>query len=123
MSTGFLAVDSGGSGLRVVVGTVGDDGHGTLVRRLPGTPSAPVRGVGRRPAHADSAAAVCPVGGAPRVAVTGGLPRMGGPLLVPLAEEVAKRLPRPGGRRSRGIRCTASSGSRPAWRPVSCSSE
>ncbi|MFF0536316.1 N-acetylglucosamine kinase [Streptomyces coelicoflavus] len=42
---------------------------------------------------ADSAAAVCPAGGEPRVAVTGGLLRMGDPLLVPLGEELAKRLP------------------------------
>ncbi|MFA3873296.1 N-acetylglucosamine kinase [Streptomyces sp. MMCC 100] len=43
---------------------------------------------------ADSAAAVCPAGGEPRVAVTGGLLRLGDPLLVPLEEELAKRLPR-----------------------------
>ncbi|WP_217169502.1 BadF/BadG/BcrA/BcrD ATPase family protein [Streptomyces sp. AC512_CC834] len=42
---------------------------------------------------ADSAAAVCPAGGEPRVAVTGGLLRMGDPLVVPLGEELAKRLP------------------------------
>ncbi|MDT0610564.1 N-acetylglucosamine kinase [Streptomyces lancefieldiae] len=42
---------------------------------------------------ADSAAAVCPTGGEPRVAVTGGLLKMGDPLVVPLAEELAKRLP------------------------------
>ncbi|MFJ4273180.1 N-acetylglucosamine kinase [Streptomyces coelicoflavus] len=42
---------------------------------------------------ADSAAAVCPAGGEPRVAVTGGVLRMGDPLLVPLGEELAKRLP------------------------------
>ncbi|NEB14146.1 ATPase, partial [Streptomyces coelicoflavus] len=42
---------------------------------------------------ADSAAAVCPAGGEPWVAVTGGLLRMGDPLLVPLGEELAKRLP------------------------------
>ncbi|MFE2333849.1 N-acetylglucosamine kinase [Streptomyces coelicoflavus] len=42
---------------------------------------------------ADSAAAVCPADGEPRVAVTGGLLRMGDPLLVPLGEELAKRLP------------------------------
>ncbi|MEU0590268.1 MULTISPECIES: N-acetylglucosamine kinase [Streptomyces] len=42
---------------------------------------------------ADAAAAVCPAGGEPRVAVTGGLLRMGEPLLVPLEEELAKRLP------------------------------
>ncbi|MEU0475077.1 N-acetylglucosamine kinase [Streptomyces olivaceus] len=43
---------------------------------------------------ADSAAAVCPRDGEPRVAVTGGLLKMGGPLVVPLEEELAKRLPR-----------------------------
>ncbi|MBD0421268.1 ATPase [Streptomyces sp. TRM S81-3] len=42
---------------------------------------------------ADSAAAVCPSGGAPRIAVTGGLLKMGEPLVVPLEEELAKRLP------------------------------
>ncbi|WP_345964202.1 BadF/BadG/BcrA/BcrD ATPase family protein [Streptomyces sp. BRB040] len=42
---------------------------------------------------ADSAAAVCPADGEPRVAVTGGLLRMGDPLLVPLGEELTKRLP------------------------------
>ncbi|MFB7084990.1 N-acetylglucosamine kinase [Streptomyces sp. NPDC056296] len=42
---------------------------------------------------ADSAAAVCPTVGAPRVAVTGGLLKMGDPLVVPLEEELAKRLP------------------------------
>ena len=42
---------------------------------------------------AESAAAVCPPGGEPHVAVTGGLFRMGAPLLVPLEEELAKRLP------------------------------
>ncbi|MEG3628232.1 N-acetylglucosamine kinase [Streptomyces poriticola] len=42
---------------------------------------------------ADSAAAVCPAGGAPRVAVTGGLLRLGEPLTVPLEEELARRLP------------------------------
>ncbi|MFC9463247.1 N-acetylglucosamine kinase [Streptomyces coelicoflavus] len=42
---------------------------------------------------ADSAAAVCPAVGEPRVAVTGGLLRMGDPLLGPLGEELAKRLP------------------------------
>ncbi|MFI8219090.1 N-acetylglucosamine kinase [Streptomyces sp. NPDC085932] len=42
---------------------------------------------------AESAAAVCPAGGAARVAVTGGLFRMGEPLLGPLDEELAKRLP------------------------------
>jgi N-acetylglucosamine kinase-like BadF-type ATPase len=42
---------------------------------------------------ADSAAAVCPPGGRPAVAVTGGLLRMGDPLVVPLEEELAKRLP------------------------------
>ncbi|MER7053367.1 MULTISPECIES: BadF/BadG/BcrA/BcrD ATPase family protein [unclassified Streptomyces] len=42
---------------------------------------------------ADSAAAVCPPDGEPRVAVTGGLLKMGDPLVVPLEEELAKRLP------------------------------
>ncbi|MGW0812986.1 N-acetylglucosamine kinase [Streptomyces viridiviolaceus] len=42
---------------------------------------------------ADSAAAVCPPGGEPRIAVTGGLLKMGDPLVVPLEEELAKRLP------------------------------
>ncbi|WP_333757915.1 N-acetylglucosamine kinase, partial [Streptomyces sp. ISBFB 2968] len=42
---------------------------------------------------ADSAAAVCPSAGEPLVAVTGGLTRLGDPLLVPLGDELAKRLP------------------------------
>lgn len=42
---------------------------------------------------ADSAAAVCPPGDASRVSVTGGLFKMGDPLLVPLDEELAERLP------------------------------
>ncbi|MEU6551591.1 BadF/BadG/BcrA/BcrD ATPase family protein [Streptomyces sp. NPDC046915] len=42
---------------------------------------------------AESAAAVCPPGGEPHVAVTGGLVKLGAPLLVPLAEELARRLP------------------------------
>ena len=42
---------------------------------------------------AESAAAVCPTTGEPRVALTGGLFRMGDPLLVPVREELAKRLP------------------------------
>ncbi|MEU6590670.1 BadF/BadG/BcrA/BcrD ATPase family protein [Streptomyces sp. NPDC046881] len=42
---------------------------------------------------ADSAAAVCPDDGTPEVAVTGGLFSMGDPLLVPLREELARRLP------------------------------
>jgi N-acetylglucosamine kinase-like BadF-type ATPase len=42
---------------------------------------------------ADSAAAVCPSGGEPRVAVTGGLFRLGDPLLGPLDEELTRRLP------------------------------
>ncbi|MFE0800278.1 N-acetylglucosamine kinase [Streptomyces sp. NPDC058812] len=42
---------------------------------------------------ADSAAAVCPSWGEPRVAVTGGLLKMGDALVVPLEEELAKRLP------------------------------
>jgi N-acetylglucosamine kinase-like BadF-type ATPase len=42
---------------------------------------------------ADSAAAVCPTEGEPLVAVTGGLLRLGDPLLAPLGEELAERLP------------------------------
>lgn len=42
---------------------------------------------------ADSAAAVCPSGSGSRVAVTGGLFKMGAPLLVPLDEELVQRLP------------------------------
>ncbi|QHA03094.1 ATPase [Streptomyces broussonetiae] len=42
---------------------------------------------------ADSAAAVCPADGRPEVALTGGLFRMGDPLLVPLGEELASRVP------------------------------
>ncbi|WP_217238311.1 BadF/BadG/BcrA/BcrD ATPase family protein [Streptomyces sp. AC555_RSS877] len=42
---------------------------------------------------ADSAAAVCPSAGQPRVALTGGLFKLGAPLVVPLEEELAKRLP------------------------------
>ncbi|MEU1010890.1 BadF/BadG/BcrA/BcrD ATPase family protein [Streptomyces sp. NPDC005890] len=42
---------------------------------------------------ADSAAAVCPADGAPEVALTGGLFKMGDPLLVPLSEELTRRLP------------------------------
>ncbi|WP_225821542.1 N-acetylglucosamine kinase [Streptomyces naphthomycinicus] len=42
---------------------------------------------------ADSAAAVCPADGAPEVAFTGGLSKMGDPLLVPVREELARRLP------------------------------
>jgi N-acetylglucosamine kinase-like BadF-type ATPase len=42
---------------------------------------------------AESAAAVCPPTGAPRVAVTGGLVGLGAPLLEPLGEELARRLP------------------------------
>ncbi|WP_225833308.1 BadF/BadG/BcrA/BcrD ATPase family protein [Streptomyces sp. NK08204] len=42
---------------------------------------------------AESAAAVCPASGAPEVALTGGLFAMGDPLLVPLGEELAARLP------------------------------
>ncbi|MDH6219217.1 N-acetylglucosamine kinase [Streptomyces pseudovenezuelae] len=41
----------------------------------------------------ESAAAVCPTGGDPRIAFTGGLFKMGEPLLVPLAEELASVLP------------------------------
>ncbi|MFD4256856.1 N-acetylglucosamine kinase [Streptomyces sp. NPDC058534] len=43
---------------------------------------------------ADSAAAVCPRDGEPRLAVTGGLLKLGEPLVVPLEEELVKRLPR-----------------------------
>ncbi|MFJ6657490.1 N-acetylglucosamine kinase [Streptomyces sp. NPDC091377] len=42
---------------------------------------------------ADSAAAVCPAGGEPRVALTGGLFKMGPPLLGPLEAELTARLP------------------------------
>ncbi|MFE6823526.1 N-acetylglucosamine kinase [Streptomyces sp. NPDC057690] len=42
---------------------------------------------------AESAAAVCPAGGEPRIALTGGLFRMGDPLLVPLEGELARLLP------------------------------
>ncbi|WP_406129899.1 N-acetylglucosamine kinase [Streptomyces sp. NBC_00989] len=42
---------------------------------------------------AESAVAVCPVTGEPQVALTGGLFKLGDPLLVPLHEELAKRLP------------------------------
>ncbi|MFI8091733.1 N-acetylglucosamine kinase [Streptomyces sp. NPDC086080] len=42
---------------------------------------------------ADSAAAVCPAGGEPEVGLTGGLFEMGAPLLVPVDEELARRLP------------------------------
>ncbi|MEU9241975.1 BadF/BadG/BcrA/BcrD ATPase family protein [Streptomyces sp. NPDC048385] len=42
---------------------------------------------------AESAAAVCPTSGAPRLALTGGLFKLGDPLLVPLAEELARLLP------------------------------
>ncbi|MFH9400453.1 N-acetylglucosamine kinase [Streptomyces sp. NPDC017638] len=41
----------------------------------------------------DSAAAVCPPDGAPEVAFTGGLFKLGEPLLVPLRAELARRLP------------------------------
>ncbi|MFF9775962.1 N-acetylglucosamine kinase [Streptomyces sp. NPDC013978] len=42
---------------------------------------------------ADAAAAVCPASGEPRVALTGGLFRLGTPLLGPLEAELAQRLP------------------------------
>ncbi|MCX3290353.1 ATPase [Streptomyces sp. NEAU-H22] len=42
---------------------------------------------------ADSAAAVCPSGGEPCIAVTGGLFKLGAPLLGPLDEELKRRLP------------------------------
>ncbi|NUR05340.1 MAG: ATPase [Streptomyces sp.] len=41
---------------------------------------------------AESAVAVCPPAGDPQVAVTGGLFKMGGPLLGPLTEELSQRL-------------------------------
>ncbi|MGI5424099.1 N-acetylglucosamine kinase [Streptomyces sp. CA-179760] len=50
-----------------------------------------LRGAARH--MADSAAAVCPSAGEPRVAVTGGLFKLGDPLLGPVDEELAKRLP------------------------------
>ncbi|MFD7130692.1 N-acetylglucosamine kinase [Streptomyces sp. NPDC059894] len=42
---------------------------------------------------ADAAAAVCPTDKEPRIALTGGLFRLGAPLLVPVEEELARRLP------------------------------
>ncbi|CBG75191.1 MULTISPECIES: N-acetylglucosamine kinase [Streptomyces] len=42
---------------------------------------------------ADAAAAVCPASGEPRVALTGGLFKLGAPLLDPLEAELAKLLP------------------------------
>ncbi|MGW2488457.1 N-acetylglucosamine kinase [Streptomyces sp. NPDC001606] len=42
---------------------------------------------------AESAAAVCPADGAPELALTGGLFKLGDPLLLPLREELANRLP------------------------------
>ncbi|MER6693446.1 N-acetylglucosamine kinase [Streptomyces minutiscleroticus] len=42
---------------------------------------------------ADSAAAVCPGGRDARIALTGGLSRLGDALLVPLREELARRVP------------------------------
>ncbi|MFI6007742.1 N-acetylglucosamine kinase [Streptomyces sp. NPDC051243] len=42
---------------------------------------------------AESAAAVCPSAGEPRVALTGGLFKMGDPLVLPVEEELSKRLP------------------------------
>ncbi|MEU6544756.1 BadF/BadG/BcrA/BcrD ATPase family protein [Streptomyces sp. NPDC046859] len=42
---------------------------------------------------ADAAAAVCPASGAPRLTLTGGLLNLGAPLLTPLDEELARRLP------------------------------
>ncbi|MGW1806160.1 N-acetylglucosamine kinase [Streptomyces sp. NPDC002078] len=42
---------------------------------------------------AESVAAVCPANGEPRVALTGGLFRLGEPLLAPLRQELASRLP------------------------------
>ncbi|WP_316768768.1 N-acetylglucosamine kinase [Streptomyces sasae] len=43
---------------------------------------------------AESAAAVCPTAGEPRVALTGGLLQLGDPLLLPLAEKLTALLPR-----------------------------
>jgi N-acetylglucosamine kinase-like BadF-type ATPase len=42
---------------------------------------------------ADAAAAVCPTSGEPQVALTGGLFKLGDPLLVPLEAELTERLP------------------------------
>ncbi|MFJ9243990.1 N-acetylglucosamine kinase [Streptomyces sp. NPDC101776] len=42
---------------------------------------------------AESAVAVCPAAGEPHIALTGGLFKMGEPLLTPLYKELAKRLP------------------------------
>ncbi|MEU3252650.1 BadF/BadG/BcrA/BcrD ATPase family protein [Streptomyces sp. NPDC006997] len=42
---------------------------------------------------ADSVSAVCPPRGAPRVALTGGLSKLGAALLKPLEEELSRRLP------------------------------
>ncbi|MFE0403704.1 N-acetylglucosamine kinase [Streptomyces nigra] len=42
---------------------------------------------------ADSAAAVCPPSGTPHLALTGGLLKLGDPLLGPLDEEMTRRLP------------------------------
>lgn len=42
---------------------------------------------------AESAAAVCPTAGEPLLALTGGLFKLGNPLLVPLEQELAGRLP------------------------------
>ncbi|MFJ8139565.1 N-acetylglucosamine kinase [Streptomyces sp. NPDC096013] len=50
-----------------------------------------LRGAARH--MAESAAAVCPATGEPQVALTGGLFQLGEPLLVPVHEELAKRLP------------------------------
>ncbi|MFE1439135.1 N-acetylglucosamine kinase [Streptomyces sp. NPDC058739] len=55
-------------------------------------------GILRDAAHhiADSAAAVCPAGGESVLALTGGLFRLGAPLLGPLDEALARRLPHVG---------------------------
>ncbi|MGW0767665.1 N-acetylglucosamine kinase [Streptomyces sp. NPDC002676] len=50
-----------------------------------------LRGAARN--MAESAAAVCPASGAPEVALTGGLFKLGDPVLVPLGKELAARLP------------------------------
>ncbi|MER5427870.1 BadF/BadG/BcrA/BcrD ATPase family protein [Streptomyces sp. NPDC002588] len=64
-----------------------------VARCAPDDPSA--SGILRAAARhiAESAAAVCPPDGTPPFALTGGLARLGDPLLVPLAEELATRMP------------------------------
>lgn len=67
---------------------------------------------------ADSAAAVCPPGGEPRVAVTGGLLKMGAPSSYRWRRSWRSGCRMRGGRPRRVIRCTARSGSRPTWPPA-----